>query len=89
MTERAEEAWREFAAAVAEISIVPAEEIRRDSLLVDDLGLDSLALAELAMLAETEFGSDNLLEDLEGLDVPRLTAGLVFDSYLATAPRRV
>jgi acyl carrier protein len=47
---------------------IPAEEIRTDSKLVDELGMDSLDAVELAIATEREFGleiSDEQVAKLE------------------------
>jgi acyl carrier protein len=67
--------WPQLAAEIAELGRVPVEQVRHESLLVDDLGLDSLALAELVVLLSDGPQAQALAESAETRDWSTVTAG--------------
>jgi acyl carrier protein len=79
--------WDEFAAAVAEIAQRPADHVTRDSLVVEDLALDSVALAELVILLLDDYEVDGLSRELEDTAWNRLPLGRIFDDHLSATVR--
>jgi acyl carrier protein len=75
--------WEQFARELADMTWMEAEAIQPRSRLADDLGFDSLALAELGVLLEERYGGDQLVDQLETIEWKTLTAGMVFDNYIA------
>jgi hypothetical protein len=70
--------WDRFAADVAAIAQVPAEAVSRDARVIEDLGLDSLALLEVVvLLAETTGGVGT--EELETRRWDGVRLGDLFD----------
>jgi acyl carrier protein len=67
---------------------IEAAAIQPQSLLADDLGFDSLAFAELGVLLEERYGATQLVDQLETIEWKTLTAGVVFDNYIANHRRR-
>jgi hypothetical protein len=80
--------WPEFARQLAELSGVPPDEIRRETRLVADLALDSLALAELVMSLIERYAPASMVRDLEDHDWGRMTAGTLFDECMAGSGKR-
>ena len=81
--------WPEFAAAVAEVAGVAPATLSPDSRVVEDLGLDSLALVELILvLAEAPALMDpRLVARLEGRRWEQTSLGQLFDEVNASRQR--
>jgi acyl carrier protein len=77
--------WEHFAREVAAVARVPAGDLDPSARLIEDLGLDSLALTEVAVLMITEFGMASVADDLERRDWSGVTVGELYDEYLAAA----
>jgi acyl carrier protein len=75
--------WDDFAATVAGIARVPVEGVRRDTRLVGDLGLDSLALTEVIVALIVDFDMEALSTELEERDWGAVTIGSLYDEYLS------
>ena len=73
--------WETFAAAVAALAQVPADEITPEAGLDQDLGLDSLALTELVVLLIVDFDMQSLADELEHRDWSKVTMGELYDEY--------
>lgn len=54
-----------FTVDLAELIDVPAETIDPDARLIEDLGLDSVALAEMIVMLITDYGAEELAARLE------------------------
>jgi acyl carrier protein len=72
-----DEAWSRFADALAAVGEVDRAEVAEPARLIDDLGLDSLALTEVAVMVNTVYGVD-LLEVDAFQDWEGVTAGDLF-----------
>ena len=68
----------DFASWIADITDKPAPELRDETDLVEDLGLDSLALAELAAMVRKKFKIKLRPGELQD----RLKVGLLVDVVL-------
>jgi acyl carrier protein len=77
--------WRDFANTLGEVS--PGSEIKPETRLVEDLGLDSLALAELITFLMETYGAPNLSQQLEDRVWEGVTAGTLFEECEASVPR--
>jgi acyl carrier protein len=74
-------AWRQLADMVAELSAVPLAEITPESRLIEDLGLDSLALAELVVvLLEHHHGAATLADRLEDRSWEGVSLGMLIEA---------
>lgn len=73
--------WEQFAAAIAEAAQVPVEKITPTSRLLEDLGLDSLALSELIVLLIVELEMTKLESELASREWDRVTVGELFEEY--------
>lgn len=71
-----------FVAGVAEIAGCEVEAISKDSLLVADLGFDSLGFAELAVLLVDHYGGEAFASALGQIEWESLTVGAVFENYV-------
>jgi acyl carrier protein len=80
------ERWEGFAAAVASVAQVRAEDIARSTRLVEDLGLDSLALTEVVVLLIVELDMDTVSDDLERRDWADVTVGDLYNEYCRNWP---
>lgn len=74
--------WHRFRERVAEIAGVPGSELRRETRLVGDLGMDSVALVELAALLE-ELGAGGATEELERTGWEAAELGAIHDECLS------
>jgi acyl carrier protein len=81
-----DEGWEAFAAKVAEVADVRPDEVGRETRLVDDLGVDSLALAELVVLLLVDYGLEDLSESLQDSDWGELKVGALYDECRAHTP---
>jgi len=79
-------AWECYIGVVSKISGVQADKIHRNSLMTRDLGLDSLATFELAVALIDKFEAEGMEDELDSVDLRGLTAGAIFDRYLAVGP---
>ena len=73
--------WEQFASAIAEAGEVSVETITPESRLLEDLGLDSLALSEVVVLLMVDFGMSALEKELASREWERVTVGELFDEY--------
>lgn len=73
------DSWEDFAAVVAAIAEIDAAAIQRDSRLIGDLGLDSLALVELVVTLVERYEMVRLVDELEQRDWTTTTVGQLFD----------
>jgi acyl carrier protein len=73
--------WEAFAAAIADIARVDAELIRRDTRILEDLALDSLALANLATALVVDFGMVRVSRELETRTWESVSVGRLYDEY--------
>jgi hypothetical protein len=71
--------WDRFAAEVAEIADVPASELRRETRLIEDLGLDSIQLVEIAVVLISGYGAGEAGEGLGGRSWDGVTVGELFE----------
>lgn len=78
--------WAEFVGAIAEIAEIGHEGVGRESRLLEDLNLDSLALAELVALLLVELEMGTLESDLVERDWKLVTVGELFDEYSRGVP---
>jgi acyl carrier protein len=79
--------WETFAAEVAEIAQVPAAEVMADTRVLEDLGLDSLALAELGVVLVDKYDLWSLSSDLEVRRWENLSVRALYDEYLTGVPQ--
>jgi acyl carrier protein len=87
VADRADDAaWERYIGVVSEISGVQDDKIHRNSLMTRDLGLDSLATFELAVALVDKFEAEGMENELDSVDLRGLTAGAIFDRYLAAEP---
>lgn len=75
--------WEGFAEVVAECAGVAPGEVRRETRLVEDLNLDSLELAEILVELFVDHGLEGLPEDLQESTWNEVTAGELYEAYLA------
>lgn len=80
--------WATYTRTLSKISAMPAESIRRDSSIGDDLGMDSLGIVELVVALIERFKAEDMEEALGSEDWKRLTVGDLFDRYVSNAGRR-
>ena len=73
--------WEQFAAAIADVSGVQVGRISESSRLIEDLGLDSLALSEVIVFLLVELEMDSLGADLQDREWVRVTVGELFTEY--------
>jgi acyl carrier protein len=59
------ETGRAFTEDLAELLGVPPDAIDPDATLIEDLGLDSVALAEVIVILITDYGAEELAQRLE------------------------
>lgn len=74
--------FESFAAEVAEIAGCEVGAISKDSLLVGDLGFDSLGFAQLAVLLVDHYGGEAFASALGQIEWESLSAGAVFENYV-------
>jgi len=77
--------WEGFAAEIAAIAQRPTEEVERRLRIVEDLGLDSVALAELVLVLIDDYGMASISDDLDQRTWEGVTVGQLFDEYLRDA----
>jgi acyl carrier protein len=84
---RRPQGWKEFVAKVAELAAIEPDRIGPKTRIVEDLGLDSIALAELVVLLIDDYGVEPLSAGLEQRTWEGVTVGSLFDeSRDAAAP---
>jgi acyl carrier protein len=74
--------WEIFVSSIAEIAQVSPGEIRQESGLVDDLGLDSVALAEVVVLLVDDFDIAEVSTGVADGDWSTITVGELFRLHL-------
>jgi hypothetical protein len=79
---RADVPWEDFVAEVATIAQVAGSQVHRDSRVLEDLGLDSLALAELGVVLVDEHGTWGSSSQLEARRWDNVTVGELYDQHL-------
>jgi acyl carrier protein len=75
--------FEQFVDELVAVAQVSREEVSRDSRLVEDLGLDSLALLEVLALVDDNYGADTAIDELETRGWAGVTAGELFDQCQA------
>lgn len=74
--------WTAFVGVLAELAEVSSEEIGRDTRLVQDLDLDSMALVELIVSVLVDLGVDSMPEELWDTEWTTISAGTLFDACI-------
>jgi acyl carrier protein len=77
--------WDDLVAEVVPFTELPEERIGRDTMLIEDLGLDSLALTELLIILIEEHGVDALSEELFARSWEQVTLAELFGVYCSDA----
>jgi acyl carrier protein len=77
--------WDDFAGQLAELADCPPERVHRDTRVIEDLGLDSLALAELVVVLMEKYRMSSVSQTLEDRVWENFTVGALYDEYLAGA----
>lgn len=72
------QSWERFAAALAEITQLPLDAVNPGSRLIEDLGLDSLALVELVVFAIETYNPATVSKELDARQWEGVTAGEFF-----------
>lgn len=78
--------WPQFAARIAEVVGVPVGRVEHGSSLLDDLGLDSLALTEVIVLLLVDLDMSSLEPGLAERDWRQVTVGNLFEEYSHETP---
>jgi acyl carrier protein len=78
------EDWPRFARDIATLARLPAEEVRPEARLVQDLALDSVALSELVVILIDDYRMTRESPDLVQRSWDGVTAGELFQEYLAS-----
>jgi acyl carrier protein len=78
--------WDEFRAEVAQVADVSPGEIDDQTRVLEDLGLDSLALTELVVILVDKYDVWSLSKDLENRRWANVTVRQLYDEYLTGAP---
>lgn len=73
--------WPEFAAHISEAANVPVESIEPGTRLLEDLGLDSLALVEVIVTLLVDLDMTSLQSDLAKREWLHVTVGELFAEY--------
>jgi acyl carrier protein len=79
--------WNELVGEVADFAQVPAQSIGRQTLLIEDLGLDSLALTELLITLIDEYEIEALSAELFARNWERVSVGELFEVYCKSGAR--
>ena len=77
--------WRDFAIELSQIAQVESEQIKPDVRLVEDLGLDSLALTEVIVFVLERYNPASFRQ-LEDRTWEGVTARQLFDECMRAAP---
>lgn len=78
--------WEEFVREVAGIAEVSPDSVDEQSRILEDLGLDSLALAELGVVLVDKYDTYSLSRELETRRWDNVTVRALYDEYLTGAP---
>jgi acyl carrier protein len=78
--------WEDFTGEVASIAGVPSDRIHAETRILEDLGLDSLALAELAVVLVEKYDMWSVSKQLETRTWADVTVRDLFDEYLTRVP---
>ncbi len=92
MTEASEQTsmeWGDFAAAVAEIGSLPAEDVHPQARLIEDLRLDSFALAEVLTFLIVDFGMEEFSIEFAQSNWQGVTCVELYEAYLAQPSRAI
>lgn len=73
--------WERFSADLTELAGSP---VQPETRIIEDLGLDSLALFELVVMLIDDYGSKSFEERLPDLVWKELTAQRLFTDYIST-----
>lgn len=73
--------WEDFSLSVRDVAHMRGASPRRDQRLVEDLGLDSLALAELAVFLIVDLEVDTFASTLHQREWRGVTLGELYDEY--------
>jgi acyl carrier protein len=71
--------WEAFTARVAEIADIEPSQVHPESLLIRELGLDSLALTELVLVVIYDLGGEALANDILERSWETVSAGQLYD----------
>lgn len=74
--------WEAFRAEIATIAAADPATVAAEARLIEDLGLDSVALAELVGFLVGELGMTALDDELADRRWNDLTAGALYDEYV-------
>lgn len=86
-TQRPAGAWSSFVQTLAEHANVPAERIARETPLVEQLQLDSLALTELVVSLLDAYPSSRFAHHLDGRNWATTTADELFQDCINDSRR--
>lgn len=78
--------WQEFADALAEIFTDSRAELKPESRLIEDLGVDSLALAELIIVLIEKYDPARLSRRLDDRAWEEVTLGMLFQECKGSDP---
>jgi acyl carrier protein len=78
--------WQEFSDGVAGAARVPQARITPGTRLIEDLDLDSLALTEVIVVLISDFGFEQLDDELGDRVWEGVTVGDLFDEYVRGRP---
>jgi acyl carrier protein len=73
--------WDQFARRLATVTGVGTAQVQPDARLVDDLGLDSIAIAEVVVMLLADYQLDGLSERLQSSNWRDVTVGTLYDEY--------
>ncbi len=76
--------WEDFAASIALVGLVPLDAVTREARLVEDLGLDSLALTEVVVTLMTQYDLGSRA-DLQSREWSGVTVGALYEQCVAPA----
>lgn len=79
--------WEQFCSDLATIADAAADEIQRDTRLIADLALDSLALAEVVAMLVVDYDVRTLANSLEERDWTDAVAGDLYSEYVDVVER--
>lgn len=75
--------WVGFVSAIADVAGIDADRIRAETRLVEDLGLDSLALTEVVTLLLVDYEVESVPERFQDFGWEGVTAADVFREFAA------
>ena len=79
--------WARFAGTIAAVGNIDHADVTRESRLVEDLGLDSLAMFEVVVAVHVDFGVADLPERFQREAWLGVTAGALFDECVVAGSR--